>query len=89
LDHSNGTIAIQLPHAPLFPPTLYRLPTKPNSIVSIDQLCLRFAPLRFFQSLDRIVQTEPWLPRDRLIIDMLKSVDIEKGTVPVVRLFLN
>jgi hypothetical protein len=35
--------------------------------------------LRFFQSLDRIVQTEPWLPRDKLMIDMLKSVGIEKG----------
>jgi hypothetical protein len=35
--------------------------------------------LRFFQSLDRVVQREPWLPRDRLMIDMLKSIGIEKG----------
>ena len=35
--------------------------------------------LRFFQSLDRVVQTEPWLARDRLMIDMLKSIGIEKG----------
>jgi hypothetical protein len=35
--------------------------------------------LRFFQSLDRIVQTEPWLARDRVMIDMLKSIGIEKG----------
>jgi hypothetical protein len=35
--------------------------------------------LRYFQSLDRVVQMEPWLPRDRLMIDMLKSVGIEKG----------
>ena len=35
--------------------------------------------MRFFQSLDRIVQTEPWLPRDKLMIDMLKSIGIEKG----------
>jgi hypothetical protein len=35
--------------------------------------------LRFFQSLDRIMQTEPWLPRDKLMIDILKSVGIEKG----------
>ena len=35
--------------------------------------------VRFFQSLDRVVQTEPWLPRDKLMIDMLKSVGIEKG----------
>jgi len=33
----------------------------------------------FFKSLDRIVQTEPWLPRDRVMIDQLKSLGIEKG----------
>ena len=32
-----------------------------------------------FQSLDRVVQMEPWLPRDKLMIDMLKSIGIEKG----------
>jgi hypothetical protein len=35
--------------------------------------------LRFFQSLDRVVQTEPWLARDKLMIDMLKSIGLEKG----------
>lgn len=35
--------------------------------------------VRFFQSLDRIVQTEPWLTRDKVMIDMLKSLGIEKG----------
>jgi hypothetical protein len=35
--------------------------------------------LRYFQSLDRIVQQEPWLPRDRAMIDQLKSLGIEKG----------
>ena len=35
--------------------------------------------VRFFQSLDRIVQTEPWLPRDKVMVDILKSVGIEKG----------
>src|SRR4029453_13912203 len=35
--------------------------------------------LRFFQSLDRVVQMEPWLARDKLMIDMLKSLGIEKG----------
>jgi hypothetical protein len=33
----------------------------------------------FFVSLDRIVQSEPWLPRDRVMIDMLRSIGIEKG----------
>ena len=35
--------------------------------------------LRFFQALDRFVQYEPWIDRDRVMIDMLKSVGIEKG----------
>jgi hypothetical protein len=35
--------------------------------------------LRFFQSLDRIVQSEPWLERDKAMIDPLRSIGIEKG----------
>jgi hypothetical protein len=35
--------------------------------------------LRFFQTLDRFVQYEPWIDRDRVMIDMLKSIGIEKG----------
>jgi hypothetical protein len=33
----------------------------------------------FFESLNRIVQEEPWLARDRAMIDSLKSLGIEKG----------
>ena len=33
----------------------------------------------FFEHLNRIVQTEPWLQRDRLIIDQLASLGVEKG----------
>ena len=33
----------------------------------------------FFEHLDRIVQSEPWLQRDRAMIDPLKSIGIEKG----------
>jgi hypothetical protein len=35
--------------------------------------------LRFFQSLHRMIQTEPWLTRDKVMIDQLKSIGIEKG----------
>ena len=35
--------------------------------------------LRFFESLNRIVQAEPWLERDKVMIDQLKSIGIEKG----------
>ena len=33
----------------------------------------------FFEHLNRIVQSEPWLDRDRATIDQLKSLGIEKG----------
>lgn len=35
--------------------------------------------IRFFQSLDRVVQSEPWLTRDKAMIDQLKTIGIEKG----------
>jgi len=35
--------------------------------------------VRFFQMLDRVVQREPWLQRDRAMIDQLRSLGIEKG----------
>ena len=34
---------------------------------------------RFFQTLDRFVQQEPWLTRDKAMIDQLESIGIEKG----------
>jgi hypothetical protein len=33
----------------------------------------------FFTHLDRIVQSEPWLPRDRAMIDQLRTIGIEQG----------
>jgi len=33
----------------------------------------------FFGNLNRVVQDEPWIDRDRVMIDMLKSIGIEKG----------
>ena len=35
--------------------------------------------LRFFKSLDRVVQSENWIQRDRAMIDQLRSIGIEKG----------
>lgn len=35
--------------------------------------------LRFFESLSRVVQMEPWLERDKVMIDQLESIGIEKG----------
>src|SRR5262249_30497558 len=33
----------------------------------------------FFDNLNRIIQNEPWLDRDRIMIDQLKSIGLEKG----------
>lgn len=35
--------------------------------------------IRFFESLNRLVQYEPWLERDRTMIDKLRMIGIEKG----------
>jgi hypothetical protein len=35
--------------------------------------------LRFFQTLDHIVQAEPWLERDKAMIDPLKTIGIGRG----------
>ncbi len=35
--------------------------------------------LRFFESLNQIVQAEPWLERDKAMIDPLKTIGIERG----------
>jgi hypothetical protein len=35
--------------------------------------------LRFFQSLARIVQSEPWLERDRVMIEQLKVDRLREG----------
>ncbi|SNX98376.1 Uncharacterized conserved protein [Geodermatophilus sabuli] len=36
--------------------------------------------LRFFQALDRTVQAEPFLHRDRVMINQLRSIGIQRGT---------
>ena len=35
--------------------------------------------LRFFESLNRTIQAEPWLERDKAMIDPLKTIGIERG----------
>ena len=57
---------------------------QPPQTVFVDALqtvvsCVIPYDLRFFQALDRFVQAEPWLERDRAMIDSLKSPGIQKG----------
>jgi hypothetical protein len=35
--------------------------------------------VRFYEALDRFVQREPWIDRDRVMIDQLRTIGIEKG----------
>ena len=35
--------------------------------------------LRFFKSLDEMVQAEPWLERDKAMIDQLKTIGIDRA----------
>ena len=56
----------------------------PANTVFIDAIDLIYDntipyDLRFFESLDRMVQYEPWLERDKAMIEPLKSIGIEKG----------
>jgi hypothetical protein len=58
--------------------------TNPPATVFLDAIDVVYDStipydLRFFQSLDRFVQSEPWLIRDKAMIDQLKSIGIEKG----------
>ncbi len=48
---------------------------------AIDEMFDATIPLdlRFFESLDRVIQYEPWIERDRAMIDILKNIGIEKG----------
>jgi hypothetical protein len=68
-------------HIKLYPLSQAANPPATTFVDAIDVVYDSTIPydLRFFQSLDRVVQMEPWLARDRLMIDMLKSIGIEKG----------
>ncbi|MEZ2345451.1 DUF1254 domain-containing protein [Terriglobus sp. RCC_193] len=56
-------------------------PSDTQFIDAIDVLFDATIPydMRFYESLNRIVQAEPWLTRDKAMIDPLKSIGIEKG----------
>jgi hypothetical protein len=65
----------------LFPLSQAAHPPETQFVDAIDVVYDANIPwdLRYFQSLDRIVQAEPWLTRDKVMIDQLKSLGIEKG----------
>ncbi|MEI9991703.1 MAG: DUF1254 domain-containing protein [Rhizomicrobium sp.] len=56
-------------------------PPETRYVDAIDVLFEANIPydLRFFESLHRMIQAEPWLERDRAMIDVLRTLGIEKG----------
>lgn len=65
----------------LYPLSQAANPPQTTFIDAIDKIFDATIPydLRYFQALDRMVQSEPWLERDRAMIDQLRSIGIEKG----------
>ena len=63
---------------------VYPLGGNPESTVFVDAYDKPFDATipydaTFFELLDRFVQAEPWLTRDKVMIDTLKTIGIEKG----------
>lgn len=62
---------------------IYRLgaPAETNFVDVYDKMfdsTIRY-DASFYRNLDRVVQSEAWLQRDRMMIDQLRSLGIEKG----------
>ena len=63
---------------------VYPLGGNPDATVFVDAYNKPFDATipydaRFFELLNRFVQAEPWLTRDKVMIDTLKTLGIEKG----------
>jgi len=65
----------------LYPLSQAKAPPKTKFVNAIDVLFDTTIPydVRFFDSLNRMVQSEPWLTRDKVMIDQLRYIGIEKG----------
>ncbi|RJG08355.1 DUF1254 domain-containing protein [Massilia cavernae] len=65
----------------IYPLAQAAIPPATRFVDAIDTVYDSTIPydLRFFEKLHRFVQREPWIERDRAMIDALKSIGIEKG----------
>jgi len=65
----------------IYPLTQTANPPATTFVDVIDVLYDNIIPydVRFFELLNSFVQREPWLERDKVMIDYLKSIGIEKG----------
>ncbi len=79
---SDADIATAVAHGKLI--KLYPLGANPSSTVFVDVYDKPFDATipydaSFFEYLDRFVQAEPWQTRDKVMIEFLQSIGIEKG----------
>jgi hypothetical protein len=65
----------------LYPLSKAAQPPETTYVDAIDVVYEANIPydLRYFESLNRIVQAQPWLDRDKAMVDALKTIGIEKG----------
>lgn len=65
----------------LYPLSQAANPPETRFVDAIDVLYDSTIPydLNYFEALNRVIQREPWLDRDRVMIDSLRSIGIEKG----------
>lgn len=82
--HSDIDVAAAVEYAKqlrIYPLSQAGSPPTTQFIDAIDVLFDATIPydIRFFESLDRVVQHEPWQTRDKVMIDLLKTLGIEKG----------
>ena len=80
--HSDADIKSAVEHGKRI--RVYPLAGNPDSTMFVDAYDKAFDATipydsTFFDSLDRFVQAEPWLTRDKAMIDVLKTIGIEKG----------
>jgi hypothetical protein len=80
--HSDADIAAAVAHGKRI--KLYPLGASPDSTVFVDVYDKPFDATipydaSFFERLDRFVQAEPWQTRDKVMIDFLRTLGIEKG----------
>jgi len=78
---SDADIAAAVEHAKQV--KLYPLKAGPSASVAVDMYDKTFEAniqydWRFFESLHRFIQAEPWLTRDKVMIEQLRSLGIEK-----------
>lgn len=80
--HSDADIAAAVEHAKQV--KLYPLSAGPGASVAVDVYDKPFEATipydwRFFEALHRFIQVEPWATRDKVMIEMLQTLGIEKG----------